>query len=76
LNSLDLCYITSAGNYIQGFYKNRYDLKNILLRNILKQAEDQLKDNHFMIKCHRAFLINRNKVVHLKGNSQGLRLIL
>jgi len=76
VNSSDLIYITSAGNYIQVFYLTGYDLKSILLRNTLKQAEDQLKDNHFMIKCHRAFLINRNKVVQVKGNSQGLRLIL
>jgi hypothetical protein len=76
VNSSDLIYITSSGNYIQVYYKKEKELKSILLRNTLKQAEDQLKDNHFMIRCHRAFLVNRNKVVRVKGNSQGLRLIL
>jgi len=76
VNSSDLIYITSTGNYIQVYYQKGKELKSILLRNTLKQAEDQLKDNHFMIKCHRAFLVNRNKVVRVKGNSQGLRLIL
>jgi len=76
INSSDLIYITSTGNYIQVFYKKGTEMKSMLLRNTLKQAEDQLKDNQFMIKCHRAFLVNRNKVVRVKGNSQGLRLIV
>ena len=76
VNSSDLIYITSTGNYIHIFYHNGKELKSILLRNTLKQVEFQLKDNHFMIKCHRAYLVNRNKVVRVKGNSQGLRLVL
>jgi len=76
VNSSDLIYITSIGNYIQAFYLKEKELKSILLRNTLKQTEDQLKDNHFMIKCHRAFIVNKNKVVRVKGNSQGLRLVL
>lgn len=76
INSSDLIYITSAGNYIQVFYQINNELKNILLRNTLKQTEDQLKENHSIIKCHRAFLINKNKIVRVKGNSQGLRLVL
>jgi hypothetical protein len=76
VNSSDLIYITSTGNYIQAFYLNGNNLKSILLRNTLKQVEYQLKDSHFMIKCHRAFLVNRNKIVRVKGNSQGLKLVL
>ena len=76
VNSSDLIYITSTGNYIQAFYQKENELKSIVLRNTLKQTEDQLKENHSMIKCHRAFLVNKNKIVRVKGNSQGLRLVL
>jgi DNA-binding LytR/AlgR family response regulator len=76
VNSSDLIYITSTGNYIQVFYMKENKLKSILLRNTLKQTEDQLKEIHFMIKCHRAFIVNKNKIVRLKGNSQGLRLVI
>ena len=76
VNSSDLIYITSTGNYIQAFYQKENELKCIVLRNTLKQTEDQLKENHSMIKCHRAFLVNKNKIVRVKGNSQGLRLVL
>jgi hypothetical protein len=76
VNSSDLIYITSTGNYIHVFYQKQNELKSILLRNTLKQIEDQLKDNHFRIKCHRAFIVNKNKIIRVKGNSQGLRLVL
>jgi len=76
VNSSDLIYITSTGNYIQAFYQKENELKSIVLRNTLKQTEDQLRENHSMIKCHRAFLVNKNKIVRVKGNSQGLRLVL
>lgn len=76
IKSSDIIYITSTGNYIQAFYQKEGELKNILLRNTLKQTEEQLKEIHSMIKCHRAFLVNKNKIVRMKGNSQGLRLIL
>jgi len=72
----NLIYIMSTGNYIQIFYENNNILKNYLLRNTLKQTEEQLKDFDTIIKCHRAFLVNKNRIVHVKGNSQGLRLIL
>ena len=76
VNSSDLVYVTSTGNYIQAFYQKESELKSIVLRNTLKQTEDQLKGNQSIIKCHRAFLVNKNKIVRVKGNSQGLRLVL
>ena len=76
INLSDLLYVTSTGNYIQVFYLKENELKNIMLRNTLKQAEVQLNEFHSVIKCHRAFLVNKNKIVRVKGNSQGLRLIL
>jgi hypothetical protein len=76
VQSSDLIYITSFGNYIQAYYLSNGELKKIVLRNTLKQTEDQLKDAHCIIKCHRAFLVNKNKIVLVKGNSQGLRLEL
>lgn len=76
VNLVDFIYIASTGNYIQVFYENNKVLKNILLRNTLKQTEEQLKEIDSILKCHRAFLVNKNRIVQVKGNSQGLRLIL
>ena len=76
INQSDLIYIGSTGNYIQVFYLEKNELKSVLLRNTLKQIEEQVKDCPSIIKCHRAFLVNKDKILRVKGNSQGLRLVL
>jgi|ERR1035437_812316 hypothetical protein len=72
----DFLYITSTGNYVQVYYLKNQQLKNVLLRNTLKNIEEQLLECHSIIKCHRAFLVNKEKILSVKGNSQGLRLVL
>ena len=71
-----LLYIESNGNYIEVFYSKDQALKSILLRSTLKRTETQLEPHPSVVKCHRAFLINVNKITQVKGNSQGLRLVL
>ncbi len=72
----DLLYIESSGNYIKVFYVKDGTLRNTLLRCTLKRAMLQMEKYSAMVKCHRAFLININKIKQVKGNSQGLRLAL
>lgn len=72
----DLLYIESTGNYIEIYYSKENQLKNVLLRSTLKRTELQLENHPSIIKCHRAFLVNVTKIVEVKGNSQGLRLVL
>ena len=72
----NLLYIESTGNYIEIFYIKDDKLKNTILRSALKLTELQLETYPSLVKCHRAFLININKIIHAKGNSQGLKLIL
>ena len=76
LNLSDFIYLGSNGNYIQVFYLVNNEPKNLMLRNTLKQIEEQVKENPSIIKCHRAFLVNKDKILTVKGNSQGLRLVL
>ena len=71
-----LLYIESSGNYIEVFYSKDQALKSMLLRSTLKRTETQLEPHPSVVKCHRAFLINVNKITQVKGNSQGLRLVL
>ena len=76
INVSDFIYLGSTGNYVQVFYVVKNELRNILLRNTLKHIEQQVKKSHSIIKCHRAFLVNKDKIIRVKGNSQGLRLVL
>jgi DNA-binding LytR/AlgR family response regulator len=72
----NLLYIESTGNYIEVFYIKEDKLKNTLLRSTLKRTELQLEKYPSLAKCHRAFLVNISKIVQVKGNSQGLKLVL
>jgi hypothetical protein len=74
--SSNLIYIESSGNYIEIFYKRDEKLKSTLLRSTLKRTEEQLQPYSSIVKCHRAFLVNTGKITGVKGNSQGLRLIM
>ncbi len=72
----DLLYIESCGNYIEIFFEANSQLKNTILRSTLKRTELQLKKYPTIVKCHRAFLVNTHKIIQVKGNAQGLKLIL
>jgi hypothetical protein len=71
-----ICYITSADNYIKiGLLVNdRFQVN--MLRNTLKSAESDLKDFIMFFRCHRAFIVNLNKVEAVHGNARGLKLKL
>jgi len=76
VESSNVLYIESTGNYIEVFYTLEEKLKNIVLRSTLKRTESQLENHPSFQKCHRAFIVNTNKIIQVKGNSQGLRLAL
>ena len=71
-----LLYIESTGNYIEIFYTKEEKLKSTLLRSTLKRTELQLEHYPSMQKCHRAFVVNIDKITQVKSNAQGLRLTL
>jgi DNA-binding LytR/AlgR family response regulator len=63
-------YITSAQNYIEIFYRNKEEkLSRLVVRNSLKAIEEEmnLDMNSALIRCHKAFIINREKVVDFGG---------
>ena len=42
----------------------------------MKQAEAAVASAPFIVRCHRAFLVNLHQVAKVDGNSQGYRLRL
>ena len=76
LDSKDLLYVESNGNYIRVNYQKAGKNVQCLLRATMKQAEEVTAVCPLVLKCHRAFLVNVRKVVKVNGNSQGYRLLL
>jgi len=72
----DFLYISAADNYIEVFYLKDGQPKSSLLRGTLKAAEETLIGTPGLFRCHRAYLVNLEKVKHISGNAQGLKLHL
>lgn len=72
------CYAEAEGNYVKVFYYSAKDgrVAQKLLRITMKQAEETIAGYSSIIRCHRAFLVNMQKVMKVNGNSQGYRLQL
>lgn len=71
-------YAEAEGNYVEVNYLSdgTRNAAKKLLRLTMKQAEDVVASCPFIIRCHRAFLVNIGAVVKVDGNSQGYRLLL
>ncbi len=72
-----LYYIASADNYVDIFYKNEEGkLISLTLRNTLKTIEEHYIHMEGFFRCHKAFIVNCQKVKAIKGNAKGYFLIL
>lgn len=72
----DFLFIESSGNYIEVHYlENNKDVRKTL-RNTIKNSLTFFSDIPEVLQCHRAFIVNIEKIINAKGNSQGLRLDL
>ncbi len=74
----DLYFITSANNYVEIFYKKGHDesLNRLLMRSSLKKIEEQNQNLIALFRCHKAYIVNSQKIKNVKGNSKGYFLIL
>ncbi|MEG0647551.1 MAG: LytTR family DNA-binding domain-containing protein [Bacteroides sp.] len=76
LQACQLVCIEAEGNYIKVIYRKQDKMEQRLLRATMKQAEEAVEACSFVVKCHRAFLVNIHAVTKVSGNSQGYRLSL
>lgn len=80
LKAGDFLYAEAKGNYVKVGYRSDSDKEKKvtwrLLRATMKQAEEAVSACPFIIRCHRAFLVNIRMVVKVDGNSQGYKLNL
>lgn len=77
MDAMSFLYAESEGNYVRLHYLSPHDQKQTskLLRLTMKQAEASASAP-FIVRCHRAYLVNLRRVNKVDGNSQGCRLRL
>ncbi len=75
LRAESIYYIESADNYATIYYSNneKQALSRYMLRNSLKQIEDSLNRRN-MVRCHRSYIVNLDKVKVLSRSKEGLQL--
>lgn len=71
-----ILYLEAADNYVRVFYQQENSTGSTLLRSTLKNMEAQLSGHPQFFRCHRTFLVNLDRVVHVSGNAQGYKLHL
>lgn len=70
-----LLYAEAQDNYVAIHYLENNHLKKHLLRITMKALEYALKDK-LIVRCHRSFLVNFNKVIRVKGEGHQMKLYL
>ena len=72
----NLLYIESADNYATIYYLNKSGLAHYLLRNSLRWMEENLVKDTPLVRCHRSYIVNMDRVKILKKERGGLMLEL
>jgi|GEM_PF-1853091 len=72
----ELLFIASDQNYVFIHYSRNGKNERKHCRITLKEVELLLASHRRMVRCHRSFIINTEKVVKSHGNSENLTLVL
>lgn len=72
----DLICMQASGNYVEVFSSQNGTLNKQIFRSTLAKMEDQLSQQTDFYRCHRAYIVNLEKIKHIEGNSQGYRIEL
>jgi len=70
----NLLYVDSADNYATIHYLNKSKLSHYLIRNSLKWIEENLTNETSLVRCHRSFIVNLDKVKVLRKTKDGIFL--
>jgi DNA-binding LytR/AlgR family response regulator len=72
----DIMLIKSADNYVEVFFKNEESVERKLLRNTLKNIQQDLMDLPEFLRCHRTCIVNTGYIMNLTNNYKGHQLTL
>lgn len=76
IDTEQLLIIAAAQNYVEIIWQKDEQLKKMLLRNRLKRVEQLLQKYPMFVRCHRAYIVNLQKVVKLKRTGHSYYLVL
>lgn len=75
IKTTDLLYIESADNYVNIYYSDKGKISRFTLRNSIKRIEETFTNTE-IIRCHRSYIVNFNRVKLLRKDKDFLALEL
>ena len=76
LQIADIAFVKSADNYVEVAWKEGDVIRKKLLRNTLRNIEQQIKPYANFIRCHRVCIVNTRFIAKLERNYSNYWLIL
>ncbi len=70
ITSIQLLCIKAEGNYCKVFYVDNELLRDRLIRTSLTKLEKSFSDNPQIIRCHKSYIVNLEKVKNVSGNAR------
>lgn len=72
----ELILVEAMQNYVQLSVLKNGELDRVMLRQTISSTYEQLQsiDAGNVLRCHRSYLVNLDKVSQVSGNAQGLKL--
>jgi LytTr DNA-binding domain len=71
-----LYYIEAASNYIKIFFLQKDKLTYSIVRMTMKKATEAVNPYAVFFRCHRAYIVNLDKIEQVEGNAQGYKIKL
>jgi hypothetical protein len=72
----ELIFAESEGNYVVFHLSKEEKNSRVIIRNSIRDIEQQLAGIPYFMRTHRAFIVNLRKVISKNGNSLGYQLKL
>jgi len=76
IKATSILFIKSANNYIEVCWLEDKKTMTQLIRSSLKKVEEKAKEFRFLVKCHRSYIVNIDKIEKVDGNYLGYKLYL
>jgi|LSQX01.1.fsa_nt_gb hypothetical protein len=70
----ELIYVESQGNYVTFYFDDNRKPNRVVIRNTISDVAAQLAPYPFLMRVHRAFIVNLKQVRSKNGNRLGYRL--
>ncbi len=72
----DIAFLKSADNYVEIVYMEENKFRKKLIRNALKNAEQQLKPYNNFLRCHRICIVNTHYIEKLTSKYNNHYIII